>query len=280
MSDDKFCPGCGAEIVSDTAAPSLKPLTRTEEEYLKLILRHAKESNNEVSIPMTKLQADISTDYEYSDSFVTAIEKATKDIGLTLPAYFQNADYKRPRKNLFARAVFFITLGSLIILVGNLISYPTRLHLAHGAFFILGGALIVSAIFLIIVCKKYVLLSEFGETEYAKWRGLYSFLNSETLMNERTVVDLVIWEQYLVYATAFGISHKVIKALKIRCPEEVMSRSPLLYNPYYRTRAFYSYGRTFRTTTRSASFSYRSGSHGGGGYGGAGRGGGGGGGGH
>jgi len=279
MSKDQFCSGCGSQVVPNTINPRYRVLSRTEEQYFNMIQRYAKQSE----ITLHTLQTKISEDYQYSDSFVSAIKRATKDIGLSKPMYFQKANYNQPKNSLRARAVFFIILGSLSML-GNLITNLTRLHLAYGAFFILGGALIISAIFLLIVSKRYILLTKFGETEYAKWRGLYNFLNSETLMSERTVVDLVIWEQYLVYATAFGISEKVIKALKIRCPEESVRTSRVLYNPYFRTRAFYSYGRTFRATTRTASFSYRTGSHGGGGfgggYGGGGRGGGGGGGGH
>ena len=114
--------------------------------------------------------------------------------------------------------------------------------------------------------------------EYVKWRGLYNFLNSDTLMNERSVPDLVLWEQYLVYATAFGISEKVIKALETNVPEFV-DRSPVLSNPYYRSRNFYTTSRSFRASARSTSTFVRSGGYGGG-YGGGGRGGGGGGGGH
>lgn len=160
----------------------------------------------------------------------------------------------------------------------NLISYHTHLDLAFGAFFILGFTLIGSSLYLRKVSKKYVLLTQFGEDEYVKWKGLYDFLNSETLMSERTVVELPLWEQYLVYATAFGISEKVIKALKIRCPD--MDLSPMLSNPYYTSRYFRYSSHSFRTATRSASHTARSGGLGGfgghGGYGGGGRGGGGG----
>ena len=97
-------------------------------------------------------------------------------------------------------------------------------------------------------------------------------------MNERTVIELPLWEKYLVYATAFGISEKVIKALQIRCPD--MDVSPMLSNSYYRSHNFYSTHRSIRTTARSTSIHFSSGGYGGhGGYGGGGRGGGGGGGG-
>ena len=128
------------------------------------------------------------------------------------------------------------------------------------------------------ISKKYILLTKYGEDEYIKWRGLYNFLNSETIMNERTVIELPIWEKYLVYATAFGISEKVIKALEIRCPEVDMS--PMLRNPYYRSTNFRISSRSFRNATHHATHASRIGGYSGGHYGGGGRGGGGGGGGH
>lgn len=39
------------------------------------------------------------------------------------------------------------------------------------------------------------------------------------MLNEREVPELVLWEKYLVYATAFGIADKVLKQLKVKYPE-------------------------------------------------------------
>ena len=94
-------------------------------------------------------------------------------------------------------------------------------------------------------------------------------------MKERTFIELPIWEQYLIYATAFGISEKVIKALKIRCPD--IEKSTILNTPYYYSKSFHNYNHSFRTATYRASTTARTYSYGGhGGYGGGGRGGGGG----
>ena len=128
--------------------------------------------------------------------------------------------------------------------------------------------------------KNYILFTQYGIDEYEKWYALYNYLNSETLMNEKTIIELPLWEKYLVYATAFGISEKVAKVIEIRCPEITTSSSPVLSNNYYRSSHFRSNSRSFRNTATSASRTSRSYSSGGyGGYGG-GRGGGGGGGGH
>ncbi|MFV0395181.1 MAG: DUF2207 family protein, partial [Coprobacillaceae bacterium] len=257
---------------SKEQALNMKPLTPTEDQYFKLILRHSKG----VEITLRSFQNKVSNDYEYTNTFVRLIKVSLTTIGVS-NGYFQKLAYKQPKEQANRWSTVFWIFGLLFITVANFISYQTYLGFAFGSFFILGFTCIVSAIYLSIRAKKFILLTQFGEDEYAKWRGLYNFLNSETLMKEKTVIDIVLWEQYLIYATAFGISEKVIKALQIRCPN--IETSPILSNPYYRSRAFRIGSRSFRTATRSAARTSRSGSwHGG--YGGGGRGGGGGGGGH
>ena len=40
-----------------------------------------------------------------------------------------------------------------------------------------------------------------------------------SLLNEKEVPEIAIWEKFLVYATAFGIADKVLKQLKIVYPD-------------------------------------------------------------
>ena len=260
------------DLLESQTIESEKPetLTPTEELYFNLIIRHS--HGNEISVK--DFQAKVSIDYENTNTFVKNIENSVVNIGVS-QGYFQKADYEQPKRQTKSLSTAHGILGVILITLVNLILYQTHLDLAFGAFFILGIAFIFSSLYLRRLSKKYVLLTQFGEDEYAKWKGLYDFLNSETLMKERTVIELPIWEQYLVYATAFGISEKVITALKIRCPD--MEMSPMLSNPYYRSRSFHYSCRSFRSVTRTASHIARSGGYGGhGGYGGGGRGGGGG----
>lgn len=259
------------ENVQEHVMAHVKPLTPTEERYFNLILRHSYGAE----IPLSSFQNKVSADYENTNFFVKGIKNAILNIGVS-QGYFQKADYKELKKQVLGWSLAFGIMGVLLVTVGNFISYQTRLDLAFGAFFILSVGFFAGAFYLYKSSEKYVLLTQFGEDEYSKWRGLYKFLNSETLMSECTVIELVLWEQYLIYATAFGISEKVIKVLNIRCPN--VNESPVLRNPYYRSRGFRTSGRSFRSATRTASFTARSGGHGG--YGGGGRGGGGGGGGH
>ena len=250
-------------------------LTINEEHYLNLIKRHV--TNNCIS--MTELQNRISFDYDYAKDFEKNIKKSVVDYGIGL-GYFQKANYLEPRNNLLSFAKTCSTIGFVLLILVNWISYKTRLDLAFGGYTILGIVCIIVGKYLKLKSYKYVFLTEYGEQEYNKWRGLYNFLKSDTLINERSFVELPLWEKYLVYATAFGISEKVIEAIKIRCPESTSTTNSIVYNNYCRSGRIRTSGRHFRTSIHHGSHSYSSSGGSSGGYGGGGRGGGGGGGGH
>jgi uncharacterized membrane protein len=278
----------GDSNVSTTEEP-LELLSASEAHYLNLIKRHATGD----SIRMEVLQKRISTDYDYTNSFVNNMNHTVTNCGLTLK-YFQKSDYLEPKKQMSSLGNQYIFWGLAVAILANAFSYSTRLDFAFGGFFILGIACLVGGIYLKSQSHKYVLLTVQGEREYNKWRGLYNFLKSDTLINDKTVVELPLWEKYLVYATAFGISEKVIKAIKIHCVEaaSAMETKSIVHNTYCRSGRIHSSGRSFHSSVRSGYRGYHSsygGSYGGGGYsgsfsggyrGGGGRGGGGGGGGH
>ncbi len=249
----------------------LESLTPTEAAYYNLLIRHS----SDYIINMAIFNQKVERDYDNTDSFVRVYENVTVNEGVN-KGYFQRANYTKVKDEVNSSGNRNIILGILIMIIANLIIYPTRLDLAYGSFFLIGGAFIITGLYYKKKAPKLILFTQDGEDAYSKWRGLYNFLNSMTLMNERTVVDLPLWEKYLVYATAFGISEKVVKALEIRCPD--LQASAMLNSGYYRSSSFRSSGRSFRSSTRNASSASRYG--GGGGYGGGGRGGGGGGGGH
>jgi uncharacterized membrane protein YgcG len=255
-----------------------EPLTICEKYYLDLIKRHAVDGK----ISMDQLQKRVESDYAYMQSFTNNMKNSIVNCGVGL-GYFQKANYLEPKKRINDKAVLFFVLGIAAIVI-NIITSFTQIDSAFGGFLLVSAASIVNGFYLRSQAHRYVLLTEYGEEEYKKWRGLYNFLKSDTLMNERTVVELPLWEKYLVYATAFGISEKVIAAIKIRCPAMVTETGgkSIIYNSYCRSGRIRSTGRRFHSSVRRGSSGGFSGSGGGGGfgYGGGGRGGGGGGGGH
>lgn len=251
----------------------LEDLSENEKNYFNLIVKYAYDN----TVTMKTFQENVAKNYDSTNSFVRSVDLSIVNIGID-KKYFQTAQYKYVKDKYNSTGTMYIIVALIILIIGNLNIYNTRFDLAFGSLFILGLVLIISAIIIKRNSNNYVLLTQLGSDEQAKWYALYNFLNSNTLMKEKTVIELPLWEKYLVYATAFGISEKVIKALEINCPD--MANSPILSNRYYCSTNFRHTGHSFRSATntaRSISHSSRFGSSF---YGGGGRGGGGGGGGH
>lgn len=267
-------------VISLTPTLHKEPLTLCEQYYYDLLRRHMSGQ----SISMGTLRHRVSSDYENTNSFVENMKNSIVNIGVG-NGYFQKADYAESRRQLHSSAIFLRVTGLLLLAPVNLISYQTRLNLAFGGFTLWGSLCLLSSLLLDFRARRYLLLSQTGADEYARWRGLYRFLRSDTLIHERDVLEVSVWERYLVYATAFGLSRKVIQAISIRCPEAVSS--PVLNNGCRHHRRFRRYSRSFHSAVRSGRQTAHSVGHGysgfgggGFGYGGGGRGGGGGGGGH
>lgn len=55
--------------------------------------------------------------------------------------------------------------------------------------------------------------------EYEQVAGLENFLRDFTIMQTRGMVDVELWDEYLVYATLYGISKRVLKEIQKQCPE-------------------------------------------------------------
>ena len=254
-----------------SSSPDLEPLTQNEERFFNLILRHSIAQE----ISLSTFQIKIYDDCDYTRSFVESVNNSTSSIGVQ-NGYFQKLNYIEPQQKLNTKIKFMRIIGLLLLIIINYYSYKTRLDFAFGGYTILGIVLLLCSTILKKEAKEYTLLTQLGEDEFVKWNGLYNYLKNEQFIKNANITDITIWEKYLVYAAAFGLSNKVIKALNLKIPE--LENSQLLKNDYFRHRHYYNFNRHFSSTARTASHFSISGGHGG--YGGGGRGGGGGGGGH
>lgn len=84
---------------------------------------------------------------------------------------------------------------------------------------ILMPVLVVCGILSGKIAKRLRTLTQKGVNEKEEWKGLKRYMEDFSLLNEREVPELALWEKYLVFATAFGISDKVLSQLKVRYPE-------------------------------------------------------------
>ena len=263
--------------INENTGDILEPLTTSERLYLDLLERYTSISMYSKSITVAKLQNSINFDYQYVDSFVKDMERKPGLEAGVMQGYFQDTDYNVAQREIKGVANLSLAFGVTLLIV-NLISYFTPLSLCFGAYTILGIILLWKYVYLTIKANDFILFTQYGVDEREKWYGLYKFLNSDNLINEINMNDIDLLEKYVIYATAFGISNKIVNSVKLNAIKLNINTSLIL------NEESYIHSRHYRRTSRSFGHSIHTSSRGGGfgghGYGGGGRGGGGGGGGH
>lgn len=79
--------------------------------------------------------------------------------------------------------------------------------------------LLINLVLTSIQMKRTNVYTQKGINEKEKWKGLKKYMEEFSLLKEKEVPEIVLWEKFLVYATVFGISDKVLKQLKIVYPD-------------------------------------------------------------
>ena len=68
-------------------------------------------------------------------------------------------------------------------------------------------------------------LNDNGKEQLSEAIGLKKFLEDFSLIDEREIKELTIWDSYLVYATLFGVADKVLKQMKKVYPQELIDQN-------------------------------------------------------
>lgn len=79
--------------------------------------------------------------------------------------------------------------------------------------------IIIAYLFFGKLIKSYSGITVKGLEEREQWKGLKKYMEDFSLLKEKNIPDLVLWEKFLVFATAFGIADKVLKQLKVAYPQ-------------------------------------------------------------
>lgn len=137
------------------------------------------------------------------------------------------------------------------------------------AFFIV--VTIINLILNIKITTSFNGFTQKGINEQEQWKAFKKYMEDFSYLNEKEVPQLVLWEKYLVFATAFGIADKVLKQLKVKYPElndPDTIHSMILFNSMYNSNGFNTkFINSINTSTsRMYSSTYSSGSGSGGGF--------------
>ena len=133
--------------------------------------------------------------------------------------------------------------------------------------------LIINAIILGMMAARVNVFSQKGIDEKTQWEAFKKYMEDFSLLKDKEVPALALWKKYLVFATSFGISEKVLKQLKVIYPEITDINSPMYASSYIHIMDSVNIGDCINNSVYSAVASSESGA--GGGFSGGGGGGGG-----
>ena len=112
---------------------------------------------------------------------------------------------------LYMFAIFFLIMVALIVFAK--FGLFSTIGIA-----ILEASLIVSSVIIQKAMNRVNVYTQKGINEKERWKGLRKYMLDFSLLKEKDIPQIVIWEHFLVYATAFGIADKVLKQLKTVYP--------------------------------------------------------------
>lgn len=149
-----------------------------------------------------------------------------------------------------------ISFGAAVVSFMRIPKYGLLIFLAEAILLLLG---VYGLILSNVLTNKY---TKKGAEETNKVRGFEKMLNDVGRFEMRDVGDLILWQEIMPYAVAFGLAKKVLKELKIEFGNDELERSGCgYYGPFFIS------GSNGFTESFSSSFagsvSYGSGSSGG-----------------
>ena len=165
------------------------------------------------------------------------------------------------------KCVFALLLSVSVAVFGLIMNYEDILVIGSITLF-LG---IYELVFVVLQINDLIIRTKKGIEHKAMWKAFKKFLQDFSKLDERDYKSIAIWEHYLVYATALGISKKVIKQLKIVFPTEFEESSNMFgtyatINLLSDTDAFSSFSSSFSAATTTAFSAPSSSSGSGGGF--------------
>jgi uncharacterized membrane protein len=131
-------------------------------------------------------------------------------------------EFNTKSKNWFNRNAFVGALsrsGRILSAAGAALGVVGGVVFMYGGAAFLSVAMIIAGIILFVGIPKIPRLNKKGEEELARANGLKKYMLDFSNLKEYEIPQLILWEEYLVYATMMNISKEVIRNLKLVYPE-------------------------------------------------------------
>ena len=246
--------------IKDKEITNLKEDEKLTLEFLKEVANSTK--NEEKNTLTTK---DIT---KYLEKKSLRIQKLDEKLGKIIEAEeirrenYNKQNYEKMAKYL-GKCVIFAVLTIFII---PFIIYCVQMKLNIIQLVVsiaLISSFVLNAIISQMILSRINVFTQKGIDENEQWKAFKKYMEEFSLLKDKKVPALVVWEKYLVFATAFGISDKVLKQLKIIYPEIIDMNSAMYTYSYIHIMNSVNIGNCINSSVYSATYSSGSGAGGG-----------------
>lgn len=149
------------------------------------------------------------------DPSMFSLEMTTIKSGFT--ALFNKQNWVDNSLKKYNGLRFLPGLLNVLLILTAIVIANVEARLTNWIFMLILGIinLFISLITVAIISGgEFKRLNKKGEDKLSEISEFANYLQDYTLLNEKLVQDIVMWENYLVYAVALGIAEKVIKQLE------------------------------------------------------------------
>ena len=236
-----------------------------EEERIARFVKNAIGNNEKITIK--ELQKYIKNHPTAVSNLIEGTQKMTLSKNKNNGNYDEKTAKKKDKYIAIGILYFVFAFFILMFSFALALAFPVKI------IFVGCAMLVINAILAFCINSKLRRLTQKGVDEKEEWKGLKKYMEDFSLLNEKEVPALTLWEEFLVYATAFGIADKVIKQLKLVYPE-IENMDNFNHTSYVYLMSHTNFNSSFNSAINSSiSSAMSSGSGGGGGFSGGGGGG-------
>ena len=191
--------------------------SQDEREVLEFIKTAAKKSSaSQVEVTMKQLE-------QYIKNGSTRVLQLKKDIQRYAEKSLKNSkiiDEERKKEYEETKGYKILQISFLIMI--TIFMFPVVVEVSKVTlvgFLLAIITMLINTIMLSVLNSKQSMYTQEGINEQLKWKALKKYMEEFSLLKEKEVPEIVLWEKFLVFATAFGIADKVLKQLKIVYPD-------------------------------------------------------------
>lgn len=216
--------GDGETIVLK-AQEAPQDLPESEQVFYDLLVQFAENGKFSFQDLRSKLERSL----QKAKSFNTALSAYRKTVAREL----LRRRYLQTTGNVLAKvAALFMIFASLAIYAFAL--RPVMVHFLPLSTVLSGGLFFTGVGVLLARRDLFGRWTKEGRLFYLRWKNFGRFLEEYSLIAEHPPESIVLWEKYLIYATALGLGEKVLQHLRRIVPHEVWekeSRHGYFYGP-------------------------------------------------